>query len=292
MLSLQQMRIRVGEFLEDSSFTQWPDTLVNQYLNDAAQDFAMRTKCIRKYSTPLTPSTSFGALGTGVTNGTPTITSVNTAGWRVGSPISSLDSVTGALTGVIPGGTFVTAVDPIAGTLTISNNATASVTALLADKPFAFYNMPTDIHELESVWVNGYHVPQSRVGRMPYQWDIEFCNSTAEPSCYLYGDFGFEVIRFWPYPSDAAFPTAKVYYTALPPAMTGNTSTPAGIPKRYNIALVYYAVSMCYRKNFEDADKAKSEEFMALYLDQIRDCSGRIERLLNAEGMGVPYRHL
>jgi len=221
MLSLQQMRIRVGEILEDSSFVQWPEALVNQYLNDAAQDFAMRTKCIRKYSTALTA------------NGT---------------------------------------IDPT--------------------KPFAFYDMPADIHELESVWVNGYHVPQSRIARMPYQWDIEFCSSTAEPTCYLYGDFGFEVIRFWPYPSDAAFPTAKVYYTALPPAMTGNASTPAGIPKRYNIALVYYAVSMCYRKNFEDADKTKSEEFMALYLDQIRDCRGRIERLLNAEGMGVPYRHL
>jgi len=221
MLQLQQMRTRVGEILEDSSFVQWPEALVNQYLNDAAQDFAMRTKCYRRYSSPLSAN----------------------------------------------------------GSIDVS-------------KPFAFYSVPSDTHELESVWVNGYHVPQARIDRMPYQWDIEFCNSTAEPSAYLYGDFGLEVIRFWPYPSDAAFPTVYVYYTALPPAMTTNTATPTGIPARYNIALVYYTVAMCYRKNFEDADKSKSEEFMALYLDQIRDCQGRIARLLNAEGMGVPYRHL
>jgi hypothetical protein len=186
----------------------------------------------------------------------------------------------------------VTGIDPIAGELTISNNATATSSVSLTDKPFAFYGVPSDVHELESVWVNGYHVPQARIDRMPYQWDIEFCSSTAEPTAYLYGDFGLDVIRFWPYPSDAAFPTAYVYYTALPPAMTTNTATPTGIPARYNIALVYYTVAMCYRKNFEDADRAKSEEFMALYLDQIRDCQGRIARLLNAEGMGVPYRHL
>lgn len=220
MLTLQQMRTRVNEILEDIG-VQWPNALVDQYINDAAQDFAIRTKCYRKYSTPLTAATTFDVT-----------------------------------------------------------------------KPYAFYNVPTDIHELESVWVNGYHVPQGRIDRMPYQWDIEKTGNTTDPTCYLYGDFGLDVIRFWPFPDNAPFPSAYVYYVALPPIMASTGATPTGIPRRYNIALVYYAVAMCYRRNFEDADRRKSEEFMALYLDQLRDCTGRIERLMNAEGMGVPYRHL
>lgn len=298
MLQLQQMRTRVGEILEDSSFVQWPSTLVDQYINDAAQDFAIRTKCIRKYtSSPLSADNDFETLGTGVTNASPNknkLTSLTLpSSWRAGSNIYGI-SGGNVNTTAIPAGTTVVSVDVANSSLIMSTNAvdTPPNTITLTDRAYAFYNVPTDIHEIESIWVNGYHVPQGRIDRMPYQWDIETCSSTSEPTCYLYGDFGFDVIRFWPYPTDAAFPNVRVYYTALPPAMTTGTATPIGIPKRYNIALVYYTVAMCYRKNFEDADKAKSEEFMALYLDQIRDCQGRIERLLNAEGMGVPYRHL
>lgn len=219
------LKTRVGEILEDASFAQWSSTIVERYLNDAAQDFAIRTKCIRKYSSALSAATTFDA-----------------------------------------------------------------------SKPYAFYSVPTDIHEIESVWVNGYHVPQARTDRLPYQWDTETAGSTSDPTAYIYGDFGLTVIRFWPYPTDAAYTTAKIYYTALPPTMTTGGGSPVtwatGIPDRYAVALVYYAVAMCYRRNFEDADRRKSEEFMMLYLDQVRDCQGRIERLMNAEGMGVPYRHL
>lgn len=218
------IKTRVAEILEDASFTQWSQALVGQYVNDAARDFVMRTKCIRKYSGALPAATTFDV-----------------------------------------------------------------------NKQFAFYTAPSDIHELESVWVNGYHVPQARAGRLPYQWDIETCGSTSEPSAYIYGDFGLSVIRFWPFPpnTDAAFPDVRVYYTALPAEMTSTELLSSiGIPDRYGVALVYYTVAMCYRRNFEDADRRKSEEFMALYLDQVRDCQGRIERLMNAEGFGVPYRHL
>lgn len=217
-----ELQTRAREILEDTGTNlQWSDVILKRYLNDAAQDFAIRTKCIRKYSGALSASTTFDAT-----------------------------------------------------------------------KPYAFYALPTDIHELESVWVNGYHVPQARVSRLPYQWDIETCSSAAEPTAYIYGDFGLSVLRFWPYPIDAAYTTAKVYYTALPTLMVSNTDKPTGIPDRYMVALVYYAIAMCYRRNFEDNDRRKGEEFMGLYLDQIRDCQGRIERLLNAEGIGVPYRHL
>lgn len=291
------IKTRVAEILEDASFTQWSQALVGQYVNDAARDFAMRTKCIRKYSTTLANDPDFRTLGTGTLNAAPIqyeITGLNNpSAFTVGSYIYSIDNNTGALTTGITPGTTIVSVDVPNATLTMSAPATATGSVTLTDTAFAFYSVPTDIHELESVWVNGYHVPQARVGRLPYQWDIEVCNSTSEPSAYLYGDFGLSVIRFWPFPSDAAFPTAKAYYTALPAEMTSTELLSSiGIPDRYGVALVYYTVAMCYRRNFEDADRRKSEEFMALYLDQVRDCQGRIERLMNAEGFGVPYRHL
>lgn len=289
------IKTRVAEILEDASFAQWSQALVGQYVNDAARDFAMRTKCIRKYSGNLVVNSAFETLGTGTLQAAPnqnTIASLSDpSSFRVGSYIYSLSG--GSVSADIPIGTTITSVNVGGSSLVMSASATAANTVTLTDKAFAYYTVPSDIHELESVWVNGYHVPQARVGRLPYQWDIETCASVSEPSAYLYGDFGLSVIRFWPFPNDAAFPTAKVYYTALPVEMLASeTLTSIGIPDRYGVAIVYYTVAMCYRRNFEDADRRKSEEFMALYLDQVRDCQGRIERLLNAEGFGVPYRHL
>lgn len=292
------LQTRAREILEDTGTNlQWSDVILKRYLNDAAQDFAIRTKCIRKYSTALAADPDFYSLGTGTLSTTSPnqfkVTSLsNPTAFRVGSYIYSVNTSTGALTTGITPGTTIVSVDAANSTLTLSAAATAAGSVTLTDTAFAFYSVPSDIHELESVWVNGYHVPQARASRLPYQWDIETCSSTAEPTAYIYGDFGLSVLRFWPYPIDAAYTTAKVYYTALPALMASNTDKPTGIPDRYMVALVYYAVAMCYRRNFEDNDRRKSEEFMGLYLDQIRDCQGRIERLLNAEGMGVPYRHL
>lgn len=297
------LKTRTREILEDANAAsyQWSDTIVERYLNDAAQDFAIRTKCIRKYSTPLANDPDFRTLGTGTLSTTSPnqaiVTSLsNPTNFTVGSYIYSINTSTGALTTGINPGTTVIAVDVANSTLTLSANATAAGSVTLTDSAFAFYTMPADIHELEGVWVNGYHVPQARADRLPYQWDIETCSSTSDPTAYIYGDYGLSVVRFWPFPSNAAFTDVKIYYTGLPPSMTSGGGSPVtwatGIPDRYAVALVYYAVAMCYRRNFEDNDRRKSEEFMALYLDQVRDCQGRIERLMNAEGMGVPYRHI
>lgn len=289
------LKTRVGEILEDASFAQWSSTIVERYLNDAAQDFAIRTKCIRKYSTPLAVDPDFITLGTGTLNSTTTVSSLSSpSSLTVGQYIYSLSG--GAVTSGIPANTTIVSVNTSGSSLVLSNAATTSATVTLTSTAYAFYSMPSDVHELEGVWVNGYNVPQARADRLPYQWDIETCNSTADPTAYLYGDYGLSVMRFWPFPSDAAFTDVKIYYTALPPTMTTSGGPPVtwatGIPDRYAVALVYYAVAMCYRRNFEDNDRRKSEEFMGLYLDQVRDCQGRIERLMNAEGMGVPYRHL
>ena len=156
----------------------------------------------------------------------------------------------------------------------------------------AFYTLPSDLHELESVWVNGYHVPKATAVQLPYQWDTQTAGASSQPTAYVFGDFGFTELRFWPYPASAAYTTARVYYTALPATMSLTTSTPTGIPDQYHLALVYYAVAQCYRRNFEDADRAKAAEFEGMYRAQLDDCLARVTRLLNADPSNVPYRHL
>lgn len=282
-MNLLQMRTRVAEFLEDSAFSQWSAALVDQYLNDAAQDFAKATKCIRKYSSPLSANTTFETLGTGnVTINDFDVTNLSApTRWRLGQLIYG--------TG-IPDGTTVTAINGT--TLTMSAKGTATNTGVtLTDKAYAFYTVPSDLHELESVWVNGYRVPIASATSLPYQWDRQTAGAASQPTAYVFGDFGFTVVRFWPYPV-LAYTTVYVYYTALPATMTLTTSTPAGIPDQYHLALVYYAVAQCYKRNFEDNDRPKAAEFEGMYRAQLDDCLARVTRLLNADPNAVPYRHL
>lgn len=282
-MNLLTLRTRVSEFLEDTGFTQWSSTLIDQYLNDAASDFAKQTKCIRKYSTPLSAATTFETLGTGdVALGSFDVTNLSQPSrWRLGQLIYG--------TG-IPDGTTVTAISGT--TLTMSAKGTATNAGVtLTDKAYAFYTVPSDLHELESVWVNGYRVPMASAVNLPYQWDRQTAGAASQPTAYVFGDFGFTVVRFWPYPV-LAYTTVYTYYTALPATMASTAATPAGIPDQYHLALVYYAVAQCYRRNFEDADRAKAAEFEGMYRAQLEDCLARVTRLLNADPASVPYRHL
>lgn len=162
----------------------------------------------------------------------------------------------------------------------------AALSAAATTPANAFYTLPTDLLEIESVWWNGEHIPFAAAVELPYQWDTQ---TGSTPFRAIYGDFGTTELRVYPYPS-SALTTLKVYYTAVPAAMSGNSDTPTGIPSVYHIALVYGAVAMCYRRNFEDADRPKAAEFFAMYQHEVVDCIARTGRRFTAGGLVVPYR--
>ena len=153
----------------------------------------------------------------------------------------------------------------------------------------AFYTLPTDLLELEAVHdtVNDEWLGARSTDTLTESWDTE----TGNPSWYLYGEFGWTELRVYPYPA-SALTGLKVYYTALPAAMSANSDEPTGIPPVYHSALVYYAVAACYRRNFEDADQAKAAEFAGLYERELADAMGRTTRKMNGSGVFVPYRYL
>jgi hypothetical protein len=165
----------------------------------------------------------------------------------------------------------------------------AALTASATTPTNAFYTMPTDILEVEAVHdtVNDLWLAPRGVDTLPPSWDTE----TGNPSWYLYGEFGWTELRVYPYPA-SALTGLKLYYTALPATMDGNSDTPTGIPDVYHVALVYFAVAACYRRNFEDADRAKAAEFQTLYEREVEDAIGRIGRKMNGSPVGVPYRYV
>lgn len=170
-----------------------------------------------------------------------------------------------------------------------SRKLSAALSASATTPTNAFYTLPTDLLELEAVHdtVNDIWLEPRDIDSLPPSWDTE----TGNPSYYLPGTFGWLELRVYPYPS-SALTGLKVYYTALPADMSADADLPTGIPPVYQIALVYFAVAACYRRNFEDADKAKAAEFQMLYEREVEDAIGRVGRKMSGAPVGVPYRYV
>ena len=211
------MQTRTREYLEDanSGAYQWSDVIVKRYLNDAARDFAMQTRCIKKRS---------GAL---------------------------------------------------AESATTPDNST--------------YTLPSDFYELEGDFVtnDGLSLWLTTAANLPESWEAD----TGTPTHAILGDQIGDEIRVWPYPA-AALTALKVWYTAVPPAMANDTDPATGIPGAFHQALVYFAVAACYRRNFEDGDVRKSQEFMALYARELETCLASTTRRRTSGAVTVPYREI
>lgn len=165
----------------------------------------------------------------------------------------------------------------------------AALTEAATTPDNAFYTLPTDLMELEAVedTVNGGWLRRRNLGDLPEGWAAE----TGTPSWYVYGELGWTELRVYPIPA-AALTGLKVYYTALPATMSGSSDTPTGIPDVYHVALVYFAVAACHRRNSEDANQAKAAEFQALYEREVDDAIGRVGRKMSGVPVGVPYRYV
>lgn len=165
----------------------------------------------------------------------------------------------------------------------------AALSASATTPTNAFYTLPTDLMELEAVedTVNNNWLRPRSVDTLPETWATE----TGTPSWYLFGEFGWTELRVYPYPT-SALTGLKVYYTALPATMSATTDTPTGIPDVFHVALVYFAVAACYRRNFEDADRAKAAEFQMLYEREVEDAIGRVGRKMSGAYVMTPYREL
>lgn len=151
----------------------------------------------------------------------------------------------------------------------------------------AWYTLPTDLWEIEQVKSDGTILPLIPQEMLPDDWEDE--TGGTIPTFAIYGDEGLAEIRMYPTPS-AALSALRVYYTALPPTMSANGDVPTGIPDSYRIALVYYAVAQCYRRNFEDGDRPKADLYWNLYLEQVQDCMARAARRHTSQAVSVPYR--
>lgn len=153
----------------------------------------------------------------------------------------------------------------------------------------AFYTLPTDLLEVEAVHdtVNDVWLERRDVDSLPPSWDTE----TGTPAWYLFGEFGWTELRVYPYTA-SALTGLKVYYTALPADLSADADVPTGIPAVYQIALVYFAVAACYRRNFEGQDPAKAAEFQGMYEREVEDAIGRIGRKMSAAPVSVPYRRV
>lgn len=76
--------------------------------------------------------------------------------------------------------------------------------------PGAFYAMPADMLELESVWINGQRMYATSTDAMGWNWDTQ----AGQPSRYIYGEFGLLDMRVWPYPAGGVkWQPGTVYFT-------------------------------------------------------------------------------
>ena len=216
MTTFLELQTRVREYLEDadSAAYQWSATIVKRYINDAARDFAIQTRCIKKLSAAL------AASGT--------------------TPVS------------------------------------------------AFYTLPSDIYELDGVINAGLAVPLATAEQMPWDWQSE---TGSTPIYAVLGDYVGDELRVYPY-SVAALTALKVWYTAVPAAMSGDNDTPTGIPGVFHPALAFYAVAECYRRNFEDGDIRKAAEFSALYAAAVLNCASSTARRRTSAPVTIPYREV
>lgn len=157
---------------------------------------------------------------------------------------------------------------------------------------YAFYTLPSDFLNIESVWVtvggNEMELPGVTVKQLGGNWTTQ---TSDIPTAYIdLQEFGNTELRVWPYPSAAALTGLVVYYAAVPADLTTGQTTP--IPPAWHTALVNYAVAMCNLTNKDAGDPAKAVTFMQMYETQVTECLSHAVRRFSSEGAYVRYTHV
>lgn len=150
----------------------------------------------------------------------------------------------------------------------------------------AFYTLPSDFLEIAAggVWslVNGFNLQlrAATPNELGSNWDIR---SSSQPFSYIWPlEFGLTELRVWPIPP-AALTGVTLYYVYLPPDLVaGGSPTTSVLPQQYHLALVYYAVAMCYLQDSQFRDPSKYTLYWDKYQRELKDAQRAAERRFSA----------
>lgn len=245
-MQFSEYQARVAQFLEDTANAQWSAAIVKQYINDALLDLCREARLYNVKSAAL------------------------------------------SVAAVIPTNAYYTLPTDFFAVNRVENGGIVlSETSLQAQGNGWFLRSGSPTHWMVGE-IGGYHQlrvvpfpaqPEQWVALTPYAVGDEVKNGSYNYTCVTAGTSAgaggptgtgtgiTDGTVEWDYLSDyesLALTDLVLFYQALPAPLVNASDVPE-IPPTYALALVYYAVAMCYRRNFEDADQAKAAEFQAMY---------------------------
>lgn len=147
-----------------------------------------------------------------------------------------------------------------AWTLATNQQTTTASPVASADLPAtAFYTMPTDAVGPVRVQWQGRELPPMSV---PWwqRWETE----TGTPTNVIWGPYGPNKFRIWPYQTSSIAADLTLFYVKRPPQMTADGDTPE-MPTIFQRALAWYAVSEAYRKDADTASLDQSASYRAKF---------------------------
>lgn len=138
-----------------------------------------------------------------------------------------------------------------AWTLATNQQTTTALPVASADLPLtAFFTLPTDAVGPVRIQWQGRELPP-----MTVPWWQKWETETGTPQGVIWGPYGPNKFRIWPYQVASVAPDLKAFYVKRPPQMASDGDTPE-VPTIFQRALAWYAITQAYLK---DADTASSD---------------------------------
>jgi hypothetical protein len=271
-MQFSEYQTRVREFLEDTNASSygWSTDLIKQYINDALQDLVREAALYNVKSAALT------------------VAAVQPTNAYYGLP------------------------DDFHAVNRVENDGVALVETTLQEQTTGWFlrsGTPTHYMVGEIGGYNNLRVvpypaqPEQWVAATAYAVGDEVKNGSYNYVCVTAGTSagsggptgtGTSITDgtvVWDYDSDyesLALTDLVLFYQAHPAPLVNASDVPE-IPAGYARALVYYAVSMCYRRNFEDGDPRKAAEFLALYERELVSAKRGQARRFTNEVRDIPW---